>query len=87
MKISKTTKVSLIFGVAVPVFILVFGIDLAEFTIVVWPSYIFLMALGGEMDIAAFSIIVTMSILVNMALYFGIGYIIKSAFSKVRDRS
>ncbi len=64
-------------GLAAPALLLLLKVDMSSFTLFLWPSWIFLLALGGQFNGVGDYVFVGIVILLNGGVYLVLGNILR----------
>ena len=72
----------LIAGLAIPALLLLLKVDMSSFTLFLWPTWIFLLALGGQFNGVGDYIFVGVSILLNAGVYLVLGNMFRVLYVK-----
>ena len=72
----------LIAGLAIPALLLLLKVDMSSFTLFLWPTWIFLLVLGGQFNGAGDYIFVGVSILLNAGAYLVLGNMFRVLYVK-----
>lgn len=79
----KYNHVALFLGFIFPVIFILFKFDLNELTIILWPSWIFLIGLGGKITGIGDYILIMFSIAMNMLFYSFVAFVLRKVISKL----
>jgi hypothetical protein len=83
----KYNQVALFLGFIFPLILLIFKFDLNEITIILWPSWIFLIGLGGKITGIGDYIFIIFSIAVNMLIYSFVAFTLRKLFCKFSGKA
>ena len=72
----------LIAGLAIPALLLLLKVDMSSFTLFLWPTWIFLLVLGGQFNGVGDYIFVGVSILLNGGVYLVLGNMFRLLYVK-----
>ena len=70
-----------------PVIFILFKFDLNELTIMLWPSWIFLIGLGGKVTGVGDYMLIMFSIAMNMLFYYFVAFVIRKVISKLGTKA
>ena len=79
-------RVSVVLGAVFPIAILVGNFELSQLTLILWPSMLGLMALGGKISSVGDYLYVVFLILINIAVYALVAKLIIFLFSFSKEK-
>ncbi|WP_156808345.1 hypothetical protein [Alishewanella agri] len=73
----------LIAGLAIPVLLLLLKVDMSSYTLFLWPTWIFLLVLGGQFNGVGDYVFVGVSILLNGGVYLVFGNMLRLLYVRL----
>jgi hypothetical protein len=78
----KRNSIFVLIGWLVPCCLMLLGADLSPFTLFLWPTWIFLLVLGGQINEFGDYIFIAFTILINGIIYLIVGNIFRFIYVK-----